>query len=148
MPDLTCLGCGKPVPTQKQLSVHGSQCSKNQALNLMSSIFSAKKRQRSNKSGKNSKQIRIEWEEIIEQGMDDQHGALYHQAPMDISDDGVIFEQLEAIAGPSNIPSPSPPPLVTSKCSGRTVCMPQRFIDYLPGSATHLAHMPPTNQQQ
>ncbi|KAG2112883.1 hypothetical protein DEU56DRAFT_749192, partial [Suillus clintonianus] len=35
-----------------------------------------------------------------------------------------------------------------SKRSGRTVRMPRRFVDYLPGSATHLAHMPPTNRQQ
>lgn len=60
----------------------------------MSSTFSAKKRQKSNKSGKNSKQTRIEREEIIEQGMDNQHGAFDYQAPMDISDDGVIFEQV------------------------------------------------------
>ncbi|KAG2752023.1 hypothetical protein P692DRAFT_20652215, partial [Suillus brevipes Sb2] len=42
----------------------------------------------------------------------------------------------------------SPPPPVTSKRSGRTVRMPRRFVDYLPGTATHLAHMPPTNRQQ
>ncbi|KAG2119321.1 hypothetical protein DEU56DRAFT_918678 [Suillus clintonianus] len=144
MPDLTCLGCGKPFPTQKQLSAHSSRCSKNNALSLTSSAFD-KKRRKSNKAGKRSKRTRIEREELVEQGLE---AGLDYEAQME-SADGTMFEQHENDAGPSNIPrSPSPPPPVTSKRSGRTVRMPSRFVDYLPGSATHLAHMPPTNRQQ
>ncbi|KAG2029778.1 hypothetical protein BDR03DRAFT_1017973 [Suillus americanus] len=45
------------------------------------------------------------------------------------------------------VPSPAPTPIV-SKRSGRRICMPARFADCLPGSATHLAHMPPSDCQQ
>jgi hypothetical protein len=41
----------------------------------------------------------------------------------------------------SSVP-PSLPPRVLSKCSGRAIRMPRRFVDYLPGSAIPLAHMP------
>ncbi|KAG2078841.1 hypothetical protein BDR04DRAFT_1112217 [Suillus decipiens] len=58
------------------------------------------------------------------------------------------FKQVKDVAGPSNILHLPLPPTVTSKCSGCTVHMPQHFIDYLSGSATHLAHMAPTNQQE
>ncbi|KAG2140145.1 hypothetical protein DEU56DRAFT_735250 [Suillus clintonianus] len=44
-------------------------------------------------------------------------------------------------------PSPSPPPIVSQR-SGRRIRMPARFADFLPGSATHLAHMPPSTRQQ
>jgi hypothetical protein len=44
-------------------------------------------------------------------------------------------------------PSEMPPPIVSQR-SGRAICMPARFADFLPGTATHLAHMPPTNRQQ
>jgi hypothetical protein len=36
---------------------------------------------------------------------------------------------------------------VLSHRSGRTIRMPRRYVDYLPGSSTHLAHMPRTNRQ-
>lgn len=41
-----------------------------------------------------------------------------------------------------------PPRPVVSQRSGRTIRMPRRYVDYLPGSATHLAHMPGTSRQQ
>jgi hypothetical protein len=161
MPDLAYLSCGKPFPTQKQLSTHSSQCSQNNALGFTSAAFDTKKRRKSSKAGKKSKWTRIEWEEIIEQGIE---ADLNHNVQMEFEVDGDAFEQVilkiycmsltqcykpDNLAGPSNIlRSPSPPPPVTSKRSGRAVCMPRHFIDYLPGSATHLAHMPPTNWQQ
>jgi hypothetical protein len=49
-------------------------------------MFSAKKCQKSNKSGKKSKWTCIEQEEIIKQGMDDQGGALDYEAQIDIND--------------------------------------------------------------
>jgi len=44
-------------------------------------------------------------------------------------------------------PSEAPAPIVSQR-SGRAIRMPARFADFLPGTATHLAHMPPTNRQQ
>jgi hypothetical protein len=47
------------------------------------------------------------------------------------------------------LPSPSPPPIpIVSQHSGRRIRMPAHFTDFLPGSATHLAHMPLTARQQ
>jgi hypothetical protein len=40
------------------------------------------------------------------------------------------------------------PPIITSQRSGRSIRMPARFQDFLPGSSTHLAHMPPSAHQQ
>lgn len=62
------------------------------------------------------------------------------------------------VAGPSGSSPRHSPPLpellphspvaaVRSARSGRAIRMPNRYIDYLPGSATHLEHMPPTRQQ-
>ncbi|KAG2037999.1 hypothetical protein BDR03DRAFT_981822 [Suillus americanus] len=45
------------------------------------------------------------------------------------------------------VPSPSPPPVVSQR-SGQRICMPAHFADFLPGSTTHLAHMPPSDCQQ
>jgi hypothetical protein len=44
-------------------------------------------------------------------------------------------------------PSEMPPPIVSQR-SRRAIRMPARFADFLPGTVTHLAHMPPTNRQQ
>lgn len=44
------------------------------------------------------------------------------------------------MAAPSG--QPEAPPQVLSKRSGRAIRMPRRFVDYLPGSETPLAHMP------
>ena len=44
------------------------------------------------------------------------------------------------MAAPSG--QPEAPPQVLSKRSGRAICMPRCFVDYLPGSAIPLAHMP------
>ena len=45
------------------------------------------------------------------------------------------------------VPSEAPPPIVSQR-SGRPIRMPTRFADFLPGTATHLAHMPLINRQQ
>jgi hypothetical protein len=95
MPDLACLGCGKPFPTQKQLSAHSSRCSQNNALSFTSAAFDTKKRRKSSKAGKKSKRTRIEQEEIIEQGI----GAhLDHDVQMEFEVDGDVFEQVSSTA--------------------------------------------------
>jgi hypothetical protein len=38
--------------------------------------------------------------------------------------------------------------MITSKRSGRTIRMPRRFVDYLPGTRTHIAHMPSIVRQR
>lgn len=44
--------------------------------------------------------------------------------------------------------SPPPVPNFISKRSGRQIRMPARYADFLPGTATHLEHMPATSRQQ
>ncbi|KAG2130820.1 uncharacterized protein EDB93DRAFT_1108267 [Suillus bovinus] len=137
--------CGKTFPAQKSLSAHAARCKKQIT---ETSRFSAAQQQKEMRVGKDSWQevqrARSERAEVIQVGIDVEEQLDY--GGMDV--DHAISEQVEDVAGPSNIPrSPSLPP-VTSKRSGRTVRMPWHFIDYLPGSATHLAHMPPTNRQQ
>ncbi|KAG1854121.1 hypothetical protein C8R48DRAFT_776908 [Suillus tomentosus] len=135
-----CIGCGKTFPAQKSLSAHAARCAKNKLLKLADSVQrgSKKKRELEKTHGKKSKRARSERAEAIQVGIDVEEQLDY--GGMDVDHD--ISEQVEDVAGPSIIPrSPSPPP-VTSKRSGRTVRMPRRFVDYLPGSATHLAHMP------
>jgi hypothetical protein len=53
-------------------------------------------------------------------------------------------------ASPHVYVSPPPPsiPNVLSKWPGRQTRMPTRYADFLPGTATHLEHMPATSHQQ
>ena len=49
---------------------------------------------------------------------------------------------------PQSWPPSSPQAPVLSKCSGRHIQMPAQFDDFLPGSVTHLTHMPLSSHQQ
>ncbi|KAG2117405.1 hypothetical protein BD769DRAFT_1672651 [Suillus cothurnatus] len=86
---------------------------------------------------------------------------MHHEELMDVRD-GTPANDMQVdydnVARPSGLsphhspplPEPlphSPAPAVWSACSGRAICMPNRYIDYLPGSVTYLEHMPPTRQQ-
>ena len=51
----------------------------------------------------------------------------------------IRFSSSSTSTGPSNQPLL---PQVLSKCSGRTIRMPRRFVDHLPGSSALMAHMP------
>ncbi|KAG1768271.1 hypothetical protein EV702DRAFT_1203359 [Suillus placidus] len=50
-------------------------------------------------------------------------------------------------AGPSGIVPDPPVGATISACSGRQIRMPAQYADFVPGTATHLAHMPPTTRQ-
>ncbi|KAG0692834.1 hypothetical protein DFH29DRAFT_882000 [Suillus ampliporus] len=136
------IGCSKKFPAQKSLSAHAACCAKNKSLKLVDSVQrgSKKKHELDKTHGKKSKRAHSERAEVIQVGIDVEEQLDY--GGMDVDHD--MFEQVKNIAGPSNIPCPPSPPPVTSKRSGRTVHMPRHFVDYLPRSATHLAHMPPT----
>ncbi|KAG2127289.1 uncharacterized protein EDB93DRAFT_1257074 [Suillus bovinus] len=140
--DIRCLACSATFGSRKQLAVHTSQC----ALNIIftDQIFD-RKRKLDKKKRRQDKRVRCD------------------KSPERIPGDVYIPEQ-PGVQDPTftnnedpyidvemaRPPSPSPPPInpVVSQCSGRKIRMPARFADFLPGSATHLAHMPPTARQQ
>ncbi|KAI5984378.1 hypothetical protein EDC04DRAFT_2914368 [Pisolithus marmoratus] len=143
----TCLGCDAPFGMQKQLSAHLSQCSCYHE--LTDQIFERKHKswKRCTKDEKRSHQVATVSQKcpttfdqapnVFEEGVVDDHDCLV--LPFGDMDD----EHQGAMSGP-----PSPPPPVISQRSGRLIRMPAHFTDFLPGSSTHLAHMPLSAHQQ
>ncbi|KIM67411.1 hypothetical protein SCLCIDRAFT_108399, partial [Scleroderma citrinum Foug A] len=72
---------------------------------------------------------------------DTDHEVSYPHPSLHITDILKQFGPTEP--GPSSLPPP-----VISQRSGRPIRMPARFVDFLPGSSTHLAHMPLSAHQE
>ncbi|KAF9232301.1 hypothetical protein BU15DRAFT_67584 [Melanogaster broomeanus] len=118
-----CLGCEAVFKTRKQLSAHTSQCAEHQALTLQI-LDRERKADRKYKEDKKAHSVRPST--AIDEGVLGNEDVVMQQAPSPIQEPSGIF----------------------SGRSGRRIRLPARFDDYLPGSSTHLAHMPLSAQQQ
>ena len=157
----TCFGCDASYSTRKQLSAHASQCRLNRA--LADQVFE-RKRKSSKKRTKDEKRARPTMTadpqslrmhaNTLDQAVeafddmgpavpfdDTDHEVSYPHPSLHITDILKQFGLTEP--GPSSLPPP-----VISQRSGCPIHMPARFVDFLPGSSTHLAHMPLSARQE
>ncbi|KAG1886701.1 hypothetical protein F4604DRAFT_1917521 [Suillus subluteus] len=118
------------------------------SVKLTDSIYEKAKKCRSDKHSKKTKWLHIEdSDEIIHDGIEQVYDDIWADSPdMPLVNDN-------AVPGLSQIPDNDIPaeydvtPVISHR-SGRTIQMPRHYVDYLPGSATHLTHMLGTNHQR
>ncbi|KAG1717852.1 hypothetical protein EDB19DRAFT_1921754 [Suillus lakei] len=150
MDDLSCLGCAKSFATQKRLSAHEAQCAANKSLDT--NIY--KNQRRLEKEKRRKRKQRRRQEESRSPTPREQtppaHNSPHPDEQMDV-DNGwqdMDHEVENNAPGPScvQVAGPETPATVSAR-SSRQIRMPARYMDYVPGTATHLAHMPPTSRQ-
>ncbi|KAG2746733.1 hypothetical protein P692DRAFT_20875794, partial [Suillus brevipes Sb2] len=136
--DLHCLACSATFGSRKQLSAHASQCALN--FSFTDKIYDHKRKLDKKKRRQDKRARCDESPERVLDDIDIPEQPEVQDPSFTDNDDHYIDVEM------ARPPSPSPPPInpVVSQRSGRRIRMPARFADFLPGSATHLAHMPPT----
>ncbi|KAH7909388.1 hypothetical protein BJ138DRAFT_1102735 [Hygrophoropsis aurantiaca] len=139
-----CVGCAKKFPTNRSLTSHTQRCQKAKDLAASTTLYLEKKR-KSDKRKKREETKLAKKAKLEEQLAQDEH------------QEDVIMQEPEPYAPPPESPvagpshhgpslAPAAPPVVSNR-SGRTIRLPARFVDFLPGSSTHLPHMPLTDRQ-
>ncbi|KAG1891706.1 uncharacterized protein F5891DRAFT_986636 [Suillus fuscotomentosus] len=144
-----CPGCRKVFLSQKRLSGHEAQCEADKLLDA--DVY--KSQCHLEKGHKKHRKMRAR-DETRSPEHRQRNTSPEADMQMDLGDDHVNTEYGD-IAGPLGyIPELEPPvptpdtPAVVSAHSGQQIRMPARYIDYIPGSSTHLTHMPPMNHQE
>ncbi|KIK33637.1 hypothetical protein CY34DRAFT_18247 [Suillus luteus UH-Slu-Lm8-n1] len=138
--DIHCLGCSAAFGSCRQLAAHASQRALNSSLTdqlFTCKCKSDKKKHKDKWARRDHSPVHIPEDVVIPDQPKIQDLMSFDQ------DNNFIHNDIEM----GRAPSPSPPPIVSQR-SGHRICMPARFTDFLPGSATHLAHMLPTARQQ
>ncbi|KAH0825897.1 hypothetical protein J3R83DRAFT_7711 [Lanmaoa asiatica] len=135
----TCLRCDTIFSSRKHLSVHTPLCADSLALSNV--IYNHKRKAvRPSSRIRHGKMPQVEAHEPMPPPPDfpiaGPSNPSIHNDTVELTLDSVNDYQIDEVAMVSAIPL-----LVVSNQSGRCVCMPAQFQDYLPGSATHLAHM-------
>lgn len=135
-----CISCGATFSTRKKLSAHKPQCKDRPS--LTDDVFQQRPIEKRARHASPIPMQSVEIEQDLE-ASDDLGPEVYPASYVD-------YQLMKLLRAQTAIVQswPQSPPPVLSKRSGRHIRMPARYADFLPGSATHLEHMPPSSRQQ
>ncbi|KAF8122983.1 hypothetical protein EV363DRAFT_1549883 [Boletus edulis] len=139
----TCLGCDASFSTRKGLSSHSAVCAEDEALsNIIYDSYRKRKplRPKSDQRPKRPRSISPGPASAATAGPSN---AAHYDTLLPDNDEVMV----DMATDPAPVAADPPPPVVSNR-SGRHVRMPARFKDFVPGSSTHLTHMPLSAHQQ